>query len=172
MGTGIVVCVLNGVGKSTLGRKLASRLGFYFIDNEDLYFPKVDSGYRYASPRTRREAEELFFRETAAHGEFVLAAVKGDYGDGKLFQYAVLLEAPKDVRMRRIRRRSFEKFGERMLAGGDLYEREEGFFRLVQGRPEHMAEAWAEGLGCPVLRLDGTRPVSENLEAAINWLSL
>ena len=31
--TGIVVCGLNGVGKSTLGRVLAERLGFWFIDN-------------------------------------------------------------------------------------------------------------------------------------------
>ncbi len=28
MGIGIVVCGLNGVGKSTLGRVLAERLGF------------------------------------------------------------------------------------------------------------------------------------------------
>ncbi len=45
MGTRIVVCGLNGVGKSTLGRVLAERLGFWFIDNEDLYFPKTDARY-------------------------------------------------------------------------------------------------------------------------------
>ena len=43
MGIGIIVCGLNGVGKSTLGKALAEKLNFYFIDNEDLYFPKTDS---------------------------------------------------------------------------------------------------------------------------------
>lgn len=40
MGTGIILCGLNGAGKSTLGRALAKKLDFYFIDSEDLYFPK------------------------------------------------------------------------------------------------------------------------------------
>jgi len=45
MGTGILVCGLNGAGKSTLGKALAEKLHFYFIDNEDLYFPKTDPNY-------------------------------------------------------------------------------------------------------------------------------
>ena len=41
MGMGIVLCGLNGSGKSTLGKVLAEKLNFRFIDNEDLYFPKI-----------------------------------------------------------------------------------------------------------------------------------
>lgn len=40
VGTGIVICGLNGAGKSTLGKALAEKLDFYFIDNEDLFFPR------------------------------------------------------------------------------------------------------------------------------------
>ena len=40
MGTGIIIVGLNGAGKSTLDKALAKELGFYFIDNEDRYFPK------------------------------------------------------------------------------------------------------------------------------------
>ena len=39
MRTGIIICGLNGVGKSMLGKALAEKLDFYFIDNEDLFFP-------------------------------------------------------------------------------------------------------------------------------------
>ncbi|MBE6588160.1 MAG: hypothetical protein E7647_07085, partial [Ruminococcaceae bacterium] len=38
MGIGIQICGLNGSGKSTLGRALAEKIGFYFIDDENLYF--------------------------------------------------------------------------------------------------------------------------------------
>ena len=37
---GILICGLNGTGKSTLGRLLADRMEYEFIDNEDLFFPK------------------------------------------------------------------------------------------------------------------------------------
>ena len=62
MGTGIVVCGLNGAGKSTLGKALAKKLGYYFIDNENLYFPKNDSDYPYAVQRDRNEVSELLLK--------------------------------------------------------------------------------------------------------------
>ena len=45
---GILICGLNGSGKSTLGKQLADRLGYEFIDNEDLYFPKTDENYAFS----------------------------------------------------------------------------------------------------------------------------
>lgn len=166
MGTGILVCGLNGAGKSTLGRALAERLSFHWIDNEDLYFPKTDPNDPYAAPRKRGEVERLLLGETAAHENFVFASVKGDYGDAVVsrFQYAVLAAVSRDLRLQRVRRRSFEKFGDRMLPGGDLYEREERFFSLVRSRPEDAVEEWAKSLPCPIIRVDGTAPVAENLE--------
>ncbi len=61
MGIGIIVCGLNGNGKSTLGKCIAQKLQYYFIDNEDLYFPKTDTNYIYAAPRTREEVENVLF---------------------------------------------------------------------------------------------------------------
>ena len=47
-----------------------------------------------------------------------------------------MIDVPKDIRIQRVKNRSFEKFGDRMLSGGDLYEQEEKFFALVQSRAE------------------------------------
>lgn len=169
MGTGIIMCGLNGAGKSTLGKTLAEKLNFYFIDNEDLYFPKTDSGYTYASPRPRKEVEKLLFSEIRAHENFIFAFVKGDYGDAAFpfFRYAVLVEIPRDLRIQRVKNRSFQKFGDRMLPGGDLYEKEERFFAFVKSRAEDTVEEWAKLLSCPVIRVDGTKPVEENVKLII-----
>lgn len=93
MGTGIIVCGLNGAGKSTLGGCIAEKLGYCFFDNEELYFSKASPHYSYASPRTRQQAEELFFRQVNGHKSFVFAAVKGDYGAAPYphFSHAVLI---------------------------------------------------------------------------------
>lgn len=169
MGTGIIICGLNGAGKSTLGKALAKELGVYFIDNEDLYFPKNDPDYLYASPRSRKEAEVLLESEINAHEDFVFASVHGDYGGSicPYFRYAVLISLPKDVRMERIRNRSFQKFGDRMLPGGDLYEQEQKFFDFARSRAENLVEEWAASLSCPVIRVDGTKSVVENIKFII-----
>lgn len=173
-GTGILLCGLNGTGKSTLGRALAEKLNFHFIDNEDLYFPKTSPDYIYASPRPREEVEKLLFREIKTHKNFVFTSVKGDYGEAAspFFQYVVLIEVPRDIRLQRVKNRSFEKFGERMLPGGDLYEQEEHFFDFVRRRPEDTVEKWIQSLSCPVLRVDGTRPVEENVTYIIEQIAL
>lgn len=166
MRTGILICGLNGVGKSTLGKALAAKLQFHFIDNEDLYFPKTDPDYPYACERTREEVEKLLFSEIKKYKNFVFTSVKGDYGkpDNPFFQYAVLIEVPREIRLYRVRNRSFQKFDSRMLIGGDLYEREEGFFKFVEARSEKTVEEWIRGVSCPVIRIDGTKAIEENID--------
>ncbi len=172
MGTGILICGLNGTGKSTLGKALAEKLHFYFIDNEDLYFPKTDPDYIYASPRTWQEVEKLLFHEVKTHENFVFASVKGDYGEAfyPFLQYAIWMDVPKTIRIQRVRNRSFQKFGNRMLSGGDLHDREEQFFDFVKARAENTVEEWISSLTCPVIPVDGTRPIEENVTLIINQI--
>ena len=161
---GIIICGLNGTGKSTLGKALAEKLHFHFIDIENLYFPKTNPNYIYASPRTRKEVEKLFLHEIKTHKDFILASVKGDYGEDiySLIQYAILLDVPKNIRLKRVKKRSFQKFGNRMLLGGDVYEQEENFFHFVESRDENIVEEWVKSLKCPVIRMDGTKSIDEN----------
>ena len=165
MGIGIIVCGLNGSGKSTLGKALAEKMGFRFIDNENLYFSKTDPNYIYASPRSRNEVERLLMDEVRTYKNFVFAAVKGDYGKEilPLYNYAVLIDVPKEIRIQRVRNRAFQQFGNRMLKGGDLYESQEAFFNMISARPETYVEEWVRSLNCPIIRIDGTKPIEENL---------
>ena len=169
---GIIICGMNGSGKSTLGRALAERLGWRFIDNEDLYFPKADPAHPYAAERTREEVEALLLEEVRRDDNFVFAAVRGNYGEAVLAYYraAVLVEVPRDVRLARVKARSFAKFGERMLPGGDLYESEKRFYDLIAARPEDYATSWLDAVDIPVLKVDGLLPVGENVARIAEWL--
>lgn len=160
MGTGILVCGLNGAGKSTLGRALAKELDFHFIDSEELYFPKTENPPDYSRPRKKEEALRLLLQETEIHQNFVLAAVTGELSVP--FQLAVKILAPKEIRMKRLRDRSFSQFGGRVLPQGDLYEQEEAFFRFAASRTEDTVEDWLNTLSCPVLTVDGTKSIAEN----------
>lgn len=170
MGTGILVCGLNGTGKSTLGKALAEKLDFYFIDNEELYFPKTDPHYIYSSPRSRAEVEKLLLDKIHTHKNFVFTSVKGDYGDTiiSFFQYAVWITVPREIRIQRVKNRSFQKFGNRILPDGDLYIQEERFFNFVKSRPENTVEEWIQSFHHPIIQVDGTKPMENNLNFILN----
>ena len=87
-----------------------------------------------------------------------------------LLTCAVLLDVPKEARLERVRQRSYRKFGDRMGPGGDLHDREEQFFRMVEGRSQGDVEAWLEGTGLPVLRLDAAQETARLAEAVVRFL--
>ena len=171
---GIIICGMNGSGKSTLGRALAESLGWRFIDNEDLYFPKDDPAYLYGHERTQEEVERLLLEEVRRDERFVFAAVRGNYGAQVLPYYraAVLVEVPRETRLARVRQRSLDKFGDRARPGGDLYEKEKAFYDLIAARPEDHATRWLAGVDIPVLRVDSTRPVEENISLIRQWMRI
>ena len=166
---GILICGLNGCGKSTLGRMLADRLSYTFIDNEDLYFPKTDNVYQFADPRSKEEVIKLLEKKVEADKRFVFAAVKGDYGDKLLnaLDLVIYIEVPKEIRLERVRQRSVDKFGARVMPRGDLFRKENNWYALVESRPEDYTSKWLERIYCPVIKLDGTKSPEENLEILI-----
>ncbi len=44
-----------------------------------------------------------------------------------------------------------------------MYEREEKIFQLVASRAENTIEEWAQCLNCPIIRMDGMKPIEENI---------
>ncbi len=151
---GIVIVGLNGSGKTTLGRALAERLGYFRIDVEDYYFPTEGA---FDSPRGRDEVERMMLADIKEHGDFVISAVCADFESiEKYYSLVVYLEAPKEERLARIKQRSVDRFGDRVLPGGDLYESEENFFAFAAKRTPEKIEKWIEKVECRVLRLDST----------------
>lgn len=160
----IILCGLNGSGKSTLGRALAQSLGWQFLDIEDYWFPEKQVSYAYETVRTREEVNRLLHIDLLKAPDCILASVKGNVGEEniRLFTGAVWLRVPKEIRMQRIYSRSYGKFGDRILPGGDLYEKEKQFFDMAESRREAEVEDWLRTLTIPVIRADGTLPISEN----------
>lgn len=169
---GILLCGLNGAGKSTIGRILAERMSWQFIDNEDLYFPKENASYLFSNPRSKEEVIHLLEEKIEEDDRFVFAAVKGDYGEKllKKLDYVVLIEVPKETRMERVKMRSAQKFGDRIQEKGDLADTENAWFSVVNSRPENFVTEWLERVPCPVIRIDGTAPVEENVNYLLEKL--
>ena len=57
------------------------------------------------------------------------------------------------------------------MPGGDLYDRESRWFSLTDSRPDTYVTDWLETVDCPVIRIDGTLPVEQNVDNLVSVLS-
>lgn len=165
---GIVVFGANGSGKTTLGHKLSEALGFKHIDVEDYYFDKSDIYYQ--NPRAKDDVIRLMLTDIKQYGSFVLSGVTGDYGNeiSSMYKLAVLLSAPVDLRIERIRNRAVIKHGERALPKGDMYKDREAFVNFARTRDLLIIDKWADTLLCPVITIDSAKPISEYFQTVVN----
>jgi adenylate kinase family enzyme len=154
---GIIVFGANGSGKTTLGRELARILNFKHMDIEDYYFEKSEVPYTKA--RSREDFLNLMLADIEKYHSFVITTVIGDLGDKipQMYEFGVYLSAPFELRMKRVKQRSIELYGERVCEGGDMYEQELKFFDYVASRSLSKIDEWSETLTCPIIRIDGTK---------------
>ena len=166
MGNVILVCGLNGAGKSTLAKALAERLNLQFIDMEDIYFSKQDNpDYPYEKSRPYREVVSLLSNIVSSENDIVLASVTGSFGDEFIshLRYVISIEVPKEIRLKRVYDRSFILFGEKSRKGGKFYEQIKSFHSFCASRDENLVNDWLSTVCCPVIKVDGTLAIYDNV---------
>ena len=161
---GILIFGLNGSGKTTLGRELARITGFKHMDIEDYIF--LPSEVPYTNSRTFEECESLMLADIETYRSFIISTVKLNWSDKikSMLTLAVHLSAPADIRMKRIEQREFEKFGDRVLKGGDMYDSSKKFRAFAASLSVSVIDEWAQTLKCPVVCMDDCRDYRDMAE--------
>ena len=83
------------------------------------------------------------------------------------------------MRLERIKKREYARFGARILPGGDMYEQHRAFLKWASGfdtggtdmRSIAQYDQWQKELRCGILKLDGTLPVETLADAVLTKLS-
>lgn len=162
----ILVCGLNGVGKSTFAKALAEELNYRFVDIEDVYFSKQDNpNYPYEKSRSYDEVVSILNDVAGKEENIVLASVTGHFGDEFIsrIKCAICIEVPRAIRLQRVRDRSYKLFGEKSCEGGEFYEQIKSFQAFCESRDELLVEKWLSNISCQIIRVDGTLPVDMNV---------
>ncbi len=174
MARGILIFGPAGAGKTTVGRMVAERLNYPFLDRDNFIFKK-DVEIPYSVRLSMEEQEAWLLKAMRKRSHFVLAGYM-DYCSKEVsdsFDLAVHLDAPAKVRTERVHRREYAIYGDRVLKGGDLYEMHNRFLKVAASydddtqphRKKHLE--WAETLNCPVLYLSGEDPVDQNVRKIV-----
>ena len=181
---GISLFGLNGSGKSTLAHALAKQTGYFEMDVEDYYFPEQRKsrewtmdhdkiivtehlgGIPFSIPRTKEEVQNALMKDMQIHQKFIISGVTMNWNEDILscIDIAFWVQTPLKERLKRIKMREEKRFGERVLPGGDMYIQQMEFRKVVENRDPKTVEESAKRLKCPIVVLDGTISVEENLE--------
>ncbi|MGE5580557.1 MAG: NUDIX domain-containing protein [Bacillota bacterium] len=156
MAHGIVLLGANGSGKSTLGRELARVLNFAHFDVERYYF--YPTYIPYTAIRPKEERNQMLLSDIRKHGSFVMSGDISGWGEEFLgaFDLAMFITVPTDVRLKRIESREYERWGDRVREGGDMYEQQRRFREFAATRDIAELEQRALEYPCPLIHIDGT----------------
>ena len=179
MARGIIVFGAMGVGDTTLGKELATRMGYQHFDLDDYHW-RWDTEIPYTIFRSREERTTHLMSDLSKCTKFVMSGSMWSIRKAfePLFDLAVFMTAPAEIRAERIRARSISRWGNRVLPGGDMYETSEiyrDYLACARNYDKDISpqaciiqhEKWAAELPCPVLRIDGTKNISENTEMIV-----
>lgn len=117
----------SGSGTTTLGKLIARRFGYFFMDTDDYFWQPTDPPY--AEPRAPADRIALMREDIAKQGNVVLAGSLSGWGDPliPLFTLAIRLETDTDTRLERLKQRERANFGSRIEPGGDMAENHQNF---------------------------------------------
>lgn len=158
----------SGSGTTTLAAELARAVELTHIDADDHYWKPSDPPFS----EKRNIADRLKSMHAAMDSDSWIISGSCHSWANEIIKDADLLvfvHVPKQVRLQRLAKREAERFGGRILAGGDMFEIHNAFLAwageydspLFEGRSRAGHEKWLEHQSKPVCRLDGSHPISD-----------
>jgi adenylate kinase family enzyme len=161
----------SGSGTTTLGRALATHLQCPHFDTDDYFWLPTDPPF--SQERERTERQHLLMDALTAQNSWVLSGSLCGWGDVAipLFELVVFLWIPQNVRLARLRQREHERYGARILPGGDMYASAQAFLAWaasydeggVDIRSRRRHEQWLGTLPCPIVCFEGEYTIEEQL---------
>jgi len=181
MPKGIIVFGASGAGTTTLGKELAQQLDYPHFDLDD-YCWHWDTVVPFTVFRAREERIEMLMNAIEKRSAFILSGslCGWDKPFVPLLRLGVFVTAPAALRAQRLNAREFERFGERILPGGDMHENHTRFVAWASqydaleppDRCLKLHEQWAQDLPCPVVRVDGTEDILLNARRVLEALMI
>jgi adenylate kinase family enzyme len=170
----------SGSGVTTLGRALAGALALPHHDTDDYFWLPTTPPYQ--TPRAIPDRLRLMREVFLPRAGWVLSGSVTGWGNELIpsFDLVIYVQTPRELRLQRLRARETTRFGADATAAGRWRHQEtEEFIEWAshyedgtrEGRNFAKHQSWLAGLPCPVLRLDGSRPVEDNVAETLRTLA-
>lgn len=160
----------SGSGTSTLGQELANLMNYRQYDTDDYYWETTDPPFTTVRPKDERIA--LLKKDIEAADKCIITGSLCGWGDVFIptFDLVLRIIVPTEIRTRRLEQRERNRFGDRILVGGDMDDNHHKFMEWaksydtadINSRSKAMHDDWMNKITCKKITLDGTKSITEN----------
>lgn len=166
----------SGAGTSTLGSSLSMVLPHTYLDTDNYFWTTKFTEQREVPKRRRMLEQDLSHNET-----WILSGAVCGWGDNlkNHFDLVIFLDIPQDIRLVRLKKREFQRYGKEILVGGNKHEQSKTFLEWaslydsagMEVRSRTLHQYWMADLTCPVLKIDGDYSDNERVDMVLDYLS-
>lgn len=169
----------SGSGVTTLGEELSANLQIPYFDTDFYYWEKSEPPFTIRrNPELRNE---MIITDMEPHKSWILGGSVISWGDHLFqpFDLAVFLWVPQTVRIERLRKREFQRYGDIIYNDPVRNRQYLDFIEWATGydsggttsRTIESHEKWMSELDTPVLQLRDDLTIEQRLKLIINKLS-
>ncbi|MCC8409956.1 AAA family ATPase [Mucilaginibacter sp. UR6-1] len=169
----------SGAGVTTLGQALANKTGYAYVDSDFYYWDNTTNADPFTIKRPIEHRNRLMLNELRSHGNWILGGpVMGwKFTEELTFDLVVFLHVPPNIRMTRLKKREFERYGDIIYTDASRNRQFVEFMNWAAGYDDNTAptsrtlqkqQNWLQTLTCPVLRITGDTTVDDRVAKVLN----
>jgi adenylate kinase family enzyme len=171
----ILIFGASGCGTTTLGKEIAKSTSFVHLDADDYYWQKTTPPFIEKIPLDKRN--ENLKRDFKRFKNVVVSGSMVSWGKEweTAFDLAVFIRLENNERIKRLKKREIERYGEKLLTNKKIQQNSKAFLEWAfqyenpnfNGRSFKVHSHWIELLNCKVLRIDGKIELKSKTEKVI-----
>jgi adenylate kinase family enzyme len=166
----------SGSGTTTLGKAIASKYNVSHFDSDDFFWMPTDPPFRQKRPVDQRIS--LLKETLLSYDSWVVSGSALKWGDFLREDADLIIQTylEPDIRINRLLKREFERYGERIKPGGDMHNTHCEFVAWAKlydnGGPDKRSrlseEMWLKKAKCLVIRIDSGTDIDTELTLVEN----
>ena len=166
----------SGSGTTTLGNEIEKRTDFKHLDVDDYYWKKTNPPFQEKIPLNQRN--ENLKADFNKSENVIVSGSMVSWGKEweTAFDLAIFVRLENSERMKRLKKRETERYGEKLLTDKKIQENSKAFLEWANqyenpnfdGRTFKAHNNWIELLDCKILRLNGANKLISNVEIILN----
>ncbi|UEQ76253.1 adenylate kinase [Chryseobacterium arthrosphaerae] len=167
----------SGSGVTTLGKALSEQLNIEYFDSDDFFWLKTEVPFtEKQNPEIRNTTVSDILHTTDS---WIFGGSIIHWGENIFppFDLVIFLYLPLQMRMERLRKREFERYGEEITVNPERAVKSEEFLEWakdydhdtgIANRTLNAHREWLTGIDVPLLEISGNYPVSDKINIILD----